>query len=208
MGIFPLPSAPPEQKPAPADPLGHLVTAGANGDREAVRTLIVSVGPAILRAVRGVIGATHPDVEDVAQDAVFAFVRALPRFRAECSTVHFASRIAMLTALAARRRARTRSITDPGVDPDREPSPQGSPARLASAAMRRETLRALCERLPQPQADALVMMCVLGLTVEEIAAATDVPVNTVWSRLRHAKKALRERVRNNPRLREALEVDE
>lgn len=208
MGIFPLRSVR-VADPAPADPLRHLVAASGRGDRDALRTLIVSVGPMMLRAVRGVLGATHPDVEDVMQDATFAFVRALPTFRAECSTLHFAARVATLTALAARRRARTRQVTEPnGVDPDGEPSEEASPARLASAAARRETLRELCERLPEPQAEALVMMCVLGLTVEEIARVSEVPVNTVWSRLRHAKKGLRERVRKDPRLADMLEIDE
>jgi RNA polymerase sigma-70 factor (ECF subfamily) len=45
--------------------------------------------------------------------------------------------------------------------------------------------------LPQPQAEALAMHCVLGYTVAETAQATGVPPNTVRSRLVSAKALLR-----------------
>lgn len=191
------------------DPLAPLVAAAKAGDADALRTVIVSAAPAMLRAIRGVLGAAHPDLEDVAQDAAIGLSRGLVSFRSECTVLHFACRIAVLTALAARRNARARSLPHmEWVAPDEEPSEHRSPALLAAASLRRETLRSLCETLPESQSEALVMTCVLGLTVEEIAAATGVPANTVWSRLRLAKRALRERVHADPRMLEALEIDE
>jgi RNA polymerase sigma factor (sigma-70 family) len=191
------------------DPLAALAVAAVGGDAGAMRTLIVSVGPTLLRVVRGVLGGAHPDVEDVAQEAAINIVRALPAFRRECTVLHFACRICVRTALASRRRARVRSV--PGaqfVEADDEPTESASPGRLASAQRLRHTLRALCEELPDAQASALVMLCVLGFTLEEIAASAGVPVNTVKSRLRLARDALRERVRDDPALLDALEVDE
>jgi RNA polymerase sigma-70 factor (ECF subfamily) len=199
---------PAAQAPA-VDPLAPLAVAAVAGDASAMRTLIVSIGPTILRVVRGVLGSSHPDLEDVAQESALAVARALPSFRRECTTLHFACRISVLTAITARRRARIR--TPPGtdhVDPDSEPTEAASPRRLATAARRRETLRALCEELPDIQATTLVMLCVLGFTIEEIAASTGVPMNTVKSRLRLARDALRERVRANPELLDDLEGDE
>jgi RNA polymerase sigma-70 factor (ECF subfamily) len=64
----------------------------------------------------------------------------------------------------------------------------------------------LFEELPEAQSEALVMHFVLELTVEEIADATGAPVNTVRSRLRLARGALRARIESDPALRDALEV--
>jgi RNA polymerase sigma-70 factor (ECF subfamily) len=47
-------------------------------------------------------------------------------------------------------------------------------------------------RLRPIQAETLIMRIVLGFSVEEIAASTDVSVNTVKTRLRLGKNALRE----------------
>jgi RNA polymerase sigma-70 factor (ECF subfamily) len=56
---------------------------------------------------------------------------------------------------------------------------------------RAEVMRDLIRRVRPIQAETLVMRVVLGFTVEEIALATDVSVNTVKTRLRLGKKALR-----------------
>ena len=52
-------------------------------------------------------------------------------------------------------------------------------------------MRDLIRRVRPIQAETLVMRVVLGFTVEEIAVATDVSVNTVKTRLRLGKKSLR-----------------
>ena len=70
------------------------------------RLLFGLAGPE--RIVRKVLGRGHPDIDDVTQDAVIALLTALLTFRGECSVEHFANRIALLTALAARRRSRSR----------------------------------------------------------------------------------------------------
>src|SRR4029079_11034794 len=81
----------------------------ANDDADAAATLVGALCGGMLRIVRKVIGRRHPDVDDVTQDAVIALLAALMTFRGECSVEHFANRIALLTALAARRRARARA---------------------------------------------------------------------------------------------------
>jgi DNA-directed RNA polymerase specialized sigma24 family protein len=50
------------------------------------------------------------------------------------------------------------------------------------------------DELPPAQSEVLALHIVLGYSVEETAAATSVPVNTVRSRLRAALAALRSRV--------------
>ena len=76
----------------PADPLRGLAAQARGGDARAQRTLMVTLGPPILRVVRGVLGVRNSDVEDVAQEAMSALYAALAGFRGECTTLHFACR--------------------------------------------------------------------------------------------------------------------
>jgi len=181
----------------PRDELAALAAAFSEGNVGAARTLVSAVGGSVLSAVRMVLGPGHTDVEDVAQDAMIGFLEGLARFRGECSIVHFAGRVAVLTAMAARRRQRTR---DRWVVADEDESglvaagADSSPLARLEAARRRETVRRLLDELPETTAEAVALHFILGHTVQEIAAATQVPVNTVWSRLRIGKERMREKL--------------
>ena len=59
-----------------------------------------------------------------------------------------------------------------------------------------------------PQAEAFVMHRGRGFAVEETADACEVPANTVRSRLRLAKQALRMRAAANPALSDILKGSE
>ena len=74
------------------------------------------------------------------------------------------------------------------------------------APRRRALLRALLDELPEAQAETLVLRIMLGFSMAETAEATSVPLNTVRSRLRLAKEALRSRIEQDPCLAEMLEV--
>ncbi len=179
-----------------ADPLRAVAARAVAGDGRAQRTLLVALGPTLLRVVRSVLGARHPDAEDVLQESMLALCSALASFRGDCQTSHFASRVAVQTAMNARRRAAHRQRTTPSVPPDdlAELAHEGmSPAELLAAARRREVLRVLLEELPPVQAEVLALHTMLGHSVAETAAATGVPVNTVRSRLRAALATLRAR---------------
>lgn len=193
---------------SPADPLAAIARSAASGNTEAQRTLLVAVGPALLRVVRGVLGSSHPDVDDTLQEALMRVHLALPEFRYESSTLHFAARIAVHTAMNARRRAGYRAHHTPNAEPGELADlalDERSPAEEVAAERRREKLRQLLCELPEPQAEVLALHALLGHTVEETAAATGVPVNTVRSRLRSALSKLRARVRDDEALLEAIE---
>src|SRR4051794_22642959 len=109
-------AAPEPERP---DALAGLARAAARGDRAAIRTFLVTVGPHLLRVVRRVLGAQHLEVDDVAQEAAFALMDALPQHRGECSVLSFACRVAALTAMQVRRREATqkrKALRDDGVD--------------------------------------------------------------------------------------------
>jgi len=191
------------------DELGTLARAAGQGSGEAVRTLIMSVTPAMLRTVRGVMGTAHPDVEDVAQESVWRLINALPGFRYECGVLHFACKVAVHTALNARRRERHRGggRTD-ALEPEDHVHAGPSPSEELASAARRESVRELVAALPTAQAEAFVMHIVLGFSVEETADACEVPANTVRSRLRLAKQAMRMRAAANPALSDVLKGSE
>ncbi len=190
------------------DPLGPLAAAAVAGDSDAQRTLLATLSPSLLRAVRGVLGGVHPDVEDVLQEAMAAVHRSLPTFRGQCHVAHFASRVAVQTALSARRHARYRERHTPIVSPEEvaDIACDGrSPADARLAAERLHAFRLLLEELPVPQAEALVLHFVLGYSIGETAAAQRVPLNTARSRLRTALARLRDRVQGDASLRAVLE---
>ena len=195
--------------PARPDELLPLARA-ANDDADAAATLVGALCGGMLRIVRKVLGRRHPDVDDVTQDAVIAFLPALVTFRGECSVEHFANRIALLTALAARRRARARARTVEAETESfdevaaAEAGDHASPLAIAVAARRRLLVRQLLDELPDVIAEALASHFILGYTVDEIAATSSVPANTVWSRLRLGKQALRRKLERDAELAEML----
>jgi RNA polymerase sigma factor (sigma-70 family) len=191
----------------PVDPLLALAVAAAAGKQDARHTLSVALAPALLRAVRGVLGAMNPEVDDVLQEALVAVLNALPGFRGDCRTLHFACRVAVQTAMNARRKAGYRARHTPSVDPDELVElarDERSPAQAHDEARRRGALRQLLDELPGPQAEALVLHTVLGYSIDETALATSTPSNTVRSRLRAALTLLRERIRDDGVLVEVL----
>ena len=181
----------------------ELARTAAAGDVLATRSLLDFVGPRVVGAVRAVLGARHPDVDDAAQLSLIGFIQALPTFRGECDPIHFAVRIALRTAAKARRRASARGThRDDSVDLEAVEAPRHD----GSAAERRSLIRTLLDQLPEEQAEALGLRTILGWSLKEIASATGVPVNTVRSRLRLAKETLRQRIARNHVLAEVLDA--
>src|SRR6185436_10229276 len=125
---------------------------------------------------------------------------ALPAFRGECHPAGYASRIALHTALRARKRAgfRFHKVQELArLSPEDEHS---SPSDDADSERRKRLLRDLLSDLPDEQAEALALRIMLGWTLDEVAVATGAPMNTVRSRVRLAKEALRRRIEASPSL--------
>jgi RNA polymerase sigma-70 factor (ECF subfamily) len=189
--------------------MAALVRRVLAGDHKATRSLLAAVGPAMLRAIRKILARSTHEVEDVAQEAMEALIAALPSFRGECPVLHFARRVAVLTALANRRRLDLRAQW--AADLPEPPALEGvaggpSPAEAFVLRGRREALQALLDELPSNQAEVLVLHAALGFTIDEIAGAAGRPAETIRSRLRLAKQALRDRIQASPELSEILEV--
>lgn len=192
---------------AEPDPLRLLVTAALRGDAAAVRALLGKVAPAMLGVLRAVLGPGDRDLEDVLQDALVGVVQGLAAFRGEATVLHFARSIALRRALD-HRRSRARRGPQIELEDDAVLTAGRSPEASLLAARRREAFRALLEELRPEQAEAFAMKVLLGHSVEEIATATGAALETVRSRLRLAKAALRGRIQNDPTLLELSETDD
>lgn len=207
MGQIPLekPTRIPDAKP-PLEGIVALAKTAGTGDVAATAKLLRLVAPEMRRVVRGVLGSNAPEVDDAAQQALVGLVQALPAFRGDCSPVGYACRIAFRTALAQRRqRVRLRGRCDTSVDADSLASEE-EPSQASDASRRMELLRNLLDAIPPEQAEALAWRTMLGWSLPEIAAASGAPLNTVRSRLRLAKEAMRSRIEADPSLADALGV--
>lgn len=180
-------------------PTMRLARRAAAGETVAMRDLLRELAPRIERVVRAVLGRQHQDAEDIVQQAMLGFVQALPSFRGECEPVHFASRVAARTAIAAARRGRAvRARHEDGVDLDLLASTAPAPLADTERGRRMAMVRDALAKIPPEQAETLALRIVLGWSLTEVSESMGVPVNTVRSRLRLAKTALRTVIDRDP----------
>ena len=189
-----------ERTPA-RDPVAVWIDRALQGDAAAMRSLLASLAPVVMRAARRLLGRGHPDVDDVAQQALVGVLERLPGFRGESSLGHFAERIAVYRALTARRDARFRQrLATEAADAD-DGEPPASPFAIAASRARLALLREALDALSPPQAEALALHFLFDRTIAEIAAMTDTAEETVRSRLRLGKQALRTKIEKDGRFR-------
>ena len=89
--------------------LTPLVLRAQQGDPEAQSQVVAELSPGVLRALTALLGRTHPDLEDLAQDVLLAVLSALPDFRGESTLLHFAVRIAARKSVLVKRRGHVRA---------------------------------------------------------------------------------------------------
>lgn len=187
------------------DPWLPKVRDAVGGDPAALRAVLAGVAPLVLSVVRGLLGATHADVDDMVQEALVGVARALPTFRAECTVAHFAARIAVRRTTDAKRRSREQAARVEQIGRLDESEQPTSPAAATRAERRRRLVHSLLESLPEAQGETLALRFALGYSLEEVAQATGAPLGTVRSRLRLAREALRKRIEEDPSLAELVE---
>jgi RNA polymerase sigma-70 factor (ECF subfamily) len=170
----------------------EIVERARRGDAAAYEYLVHRYTEMAFRTAYLVTGSAA-EAEDAAQDAFVKAYRALPRFRAGGSFRAWLLRIVGNEARNRRRSAGRRAVLElrvaeglrTGVGP---PSPE---AAAEAAEERRALLRAL-NRMEYEDRQVISCRYLLQLSVEETAAALDVPEGTVKSRLARALGRLRE----------------
>jgi RNA polymerase sigma-70 factor (ECF subfamily) len=174
------------------DQLSEYIAGLRGGDGRAVRLAISILEPAMRRTLTRLL-RSRGEVDDVLQESLWAFFRALPHFRGESTLLQFALRIARHQALTLLRRARRESARDGlfglaqavFVEPSRAPQDELLQRELAGRLAR------LCARLPAKQAEAVLLRFVFDYSVTEIAIETNTSLNTVRTRLRLGRAMLR-----------------
>jgi len=165
------------------------IAAAARGDRRAAEALCRELLPRVRNLVRYLLRG-DARVDDLAQEALIAVLRGLATFRGDGRFESWVDRVVARVAFTAIRRIRAE--TQPGLHAPVEGEADGAAAAAGdSYALRRELAEAL-DRLPGDQRESLVLHFAIGMTVQEIAEATAAPVETVRSRLRLGKAALRQ----------------
>jgi RNA polymerase sigma-70 factor (ECF subfamily) len=140
-------------------------------------------GAALLLYARGFV----PDAsaaEDLVHGVFLNLLRTRPKVR-EAPAAYLYRAVKNAALNAQRNRAREAPM------PDREIwfTHRGGDHEATLA------LQAALAELPQEQREAVVMRIWSGMTLEEVAQATDVPLNTAASRYRYALEKLRERLK-------------
>ena len=171
--------------------LTTAVLAAQDGDETAFRTVYRSVHPRLLGYVRTLVG--DPDAEDVASEAWLQIARDLDRFSGDADRFRgWAARIARNRALDhIRMRGRRPAI---GGD---ETELTGKAAEAIEALATDGTL-SLIARLPQDQAEAVVLRVVVGLDAKTAAQTLGKRPGAVRTAAHRGLKRLAELLGDDP----------
>jgi len=164
-----------------------LVDAVLAGDRDAFRVLVDREQVAVYRVCLRILGRPH-DAEDVAQESFVMAFRSLGTFRGDGPLAGWLMRIAMRQAyrrLGQRRDTRELPPDLPGG------SSSADPLAMTLAGERQREVRLAVAALRDPYREVVALRFFGELSLEEIAATTERPLNTVKTHLRRGLERLR-----------------
>jgi len=131
------------------------------------------------------------DAAEVTQDVFMKVYRKLKDFRFQSSLKTWLYRIAVNTALNARRRSGLRRSREVGMDDDILALQAAPMTSLPSVgALKRQRLEFILSRLTPDHKTVLLLRETEGLSYQEIADILKVNLNTVRTRLKRARQQL------------------
>lgn len=179
-----------------------LVQAARTGDRVAMERLLRNHHDRIFAVCRRITG-NDADAADASQDAMIAIVRHLDKFDGRSAFGTWAYRIATNASLdELRRRSRRPTVLNDDLgSSDRHLSvvDPTAGARIDAVADR-ELIDAALAQVPDDFRLPLVLRDVADLDYAEIAAALQIPVGTVKSRIARGRAAMAQAVRTGNHL--------
>lgn len=166
----------------------RLAQEAAAGESASIQRLIGELLPRVRNLVRYLVRGDR-DVDDLSQDALLLILEGIHTYRGDGAFRSWADRVVARSVFAARRASSRRA----------EQSVEDGDVAAASSALpdRYYLRRQVAERLdalPLAQRDALVLHCVVGLRIAEVATELGVPEETVRSRIRLGKDRLRQQL--------------
>jgi len=184
---------------------GTLEATVAALDSGQVAALIKAELPRIERLLVRVLGP-RADLEDLVQTSVLEVLRALPRFRGDCSMASF---VGAITVHVAHRAMRPRAFWKRWAElPDDAPSSSSSPEQEATRDQSMRRVRQALEQISPKKRIAFCLWALEGLDPQEIAQMTGASVAATRSRIFYAQKELRRLSLDDPSLRAALGKEE
>jgi RNA polymerase sigma-70 factor (ECF subfamily) len=182
----------------------ELLQLAQQGDIDAFEQLHAALAPGVGRFVRRLIGDGQ-EAEDIVQDTLLALYLNLNRIEPVEKLRPYVFRIARnrcYDILRRNGRYEEVSIDDDGDDPfrvrvsfeiaDERATP---PDEIAHWLLLQLEVREAIDTLPELQRQTLMLFAEEGLTYAEIADVMGVSIGTIKSRLFHAKRGLRARVK-------------
>ncbi len=179
----------PDRTPPPASD-GELLAAVANGNLEALGRVFDRHGQSVRSFVRR-LGVASSDADDLVQATFLEVVRAATRFDPRFPAKNWLLGIAHAMVRRHRRslrRAAARLATVAGIS---RSTPPPTPAELFESDDTTRRLDLAFSRLSSKKREVFVLVTLEGLSGEEAARLLGIPVNTIWTRLHHARTELR-----------------
>ncbi|WP_425537953.1 RNA polymerase sigma factor [Myxococcus stipitatus] len=165
------------------------VQAAIQGRREATESLLMELLPRVRNLVRYLVRGDG-DVEDISQESLIALIRGLPTYRGEGQFHSWVDRVVARTTFAWLKRARgteARRGDEEALELVSVPSEDAPPDEY----VHRRRMVMLLDRVPDEQRHAMVLHHVLGMSVPEVSEELGIPFETIRSRLRLGRAALR-----------------
>ncbi|MFE6663208.1 RNA polymerase sigma factor [Streptomyces sp. NPDC057697] len=148
--------------------LTAAVLAAQDGDEDAFRTVYRAVQPRLLGYIRTLVG--EPDAEDVASESWLQIARDLDRFSGDADRFRgWAARIARNRALDHLRMRGRRPAVGGDESELSEKAAESDTADEAMESLATGRTMSLIARLPQDQAEAVVLRVVVGLDAKSAA---------------------------------------
>jgi len=173
-----------------ADTDGELVVRVAAGNLAALGELFDRYEPDVRRFL-GRLGVSASDLDDLVQATFLEVLHAAPRYDPSFAVKVWLLGLAAILVRRHRRslgRAAARLLSWASLPP-REPPP--TPAVLVENDQELRRFQEAFERLSIKKREVFALVVLEGLSGEEVASLLAIPVNTVWTRLHHARRELR-----------------
>ena len=171
-------------------------------DPEATERLLEQVYPRIFQIVRFT-AKDRSHADDLAQLAAMEVLSGLGGYKGKGSIASWAGRIAYRTAVRTVRKERRMDKMHLPLFEEVIPHPS-KPELSALRADLFDELSIKLEKIPSMRRIPLLLHLAYGYTVEETAALMDTSPNTIKDRLKTAYQELRNILKRNPQLREAM----
>ncbi len=142
----------------------------------------------------GRLGVHERDLEDITHDVFLVVHRKLSTFDATRAVRPWLAGIAVRVASDYRKSARVRRMKVTGEIPN-EAAPTRGPLSELEASRKRQLVARALDKLPYDGRVVFVMHELEGHSVPEISTALGVPVNTLYTRLRTARRKFTDAVR-------------